>query len=180
MVAKLQMPDINTWKSSWGPYATAANAITASRIIFFGIFIYFLSKHNIEVALIAFVVAWGLDAIDGFVARRMGEESVFGSQLDKLIDRIIIIGAVVCLIRYEYLPAIALFLLVKDIGLSVALTVRKPKTPFPSAGIQGKALSLFQGVAILWLIFGLPFPQIIVGVIGLWGAFVAIYYLKRL
>lgn len=174
------MLDINTWKSSGGPYLTIANAITASRIVFFGIFIYFLSRHNIELALIAFVVAWGLDAVDGLIARQMGEESVFGSQLDKLIDRIIIIGTVVSLIRYEYLPALAILLLVKDIGLSVALTVHKSGIPFSSAGWQGKALSLFQGLGILWLVFGYPFPEVVVAIIGFWGAFVAIYYLRRL
>ena len=110
----------------------------------------------------------------------MGQESTFGSQLDKTIDRIVLIGAVIFLIRYKYIPPVALFLLTKDIGLCVALTANKKGKVFPGAGLLGKAASVMQGVGILWLFAGFPFGQAVVTIVALFGGFVAVDYLRKL
>ena len=160
--------------------STWANSITASRIIFFALYIEELLALRPHTAILFFIFAWGLDAIDGPVARYMGEESTLGSQLDKTIDRIVLVGSVVILLRYEYIPAFGLFLVVKDIGLIMALTARKSGRAFISSGWQGKLLSVMQGIGILWLFSGLPGGQLVVAVVGLWGGFVAVDYLRRL
>ncbi|OGY30920.1 MAG: hypothetical protein A3C02_00510 [Candidatus Andersenbacteria bacterium RIFCSPHIGHO2_02_FULL_45_11] len=157
-----------------------ANAVTVSRLGFFAACIWFLGTGRPGVAILFFVVAWGLDAIDGAIARRLGQATILGSQLDKAIDRIIIIGSVVFLLRYEYLPTMAVFLLVKDVGLSIALSVKPTSKPFPSAGNLGKITSLLQGAGILWLFFGLPGQVAIVTGIGLLGGYVAVDYLRKL
>lgn len=157
-----------------------ANAVTVSRLGFFAACIWFLRAGRPGVAIIFFVVAWGLDAIDGVIARRLGQATILGSQLDKAIDRIIIIGSVVFLLRYAYLPAMAVFLLVKDIGLFMALTIKPVSTPFPAAGILGKLTSLMQGAGILWLFFGFPGEVLIVTIVGLLGGYVAVDYLRKL
>lgn len=159
---------------------TWANSITASRIIIFALCIEELAHHRPYNAIFFFIFAWGLDAIDGPVARYMGQESTFGSQLDKTIDRIVLIGAVIFLIRYEYIPSMALFLITKDIGLCVALTANKKGRVFPSAGWAGKTASVLQGLAILWLFAGFPFQQGIVAIIAVFGGWVAVDYLRRL
>lgn len=157
-----------------------ANAVTVSRLFFFAGCVWQLREGNAAGAIMFFVIAWGLDAIDGLIARRLGQVTVLGSQLDKAIDRIIIIGSVVFLLRYEYLPAMAVFLLVKDIGLSMALSAKPRNTPFPSAGILGKLTSLLQGLGILWLFFGLAWPVGVVVIVSLLGGYVAVDYLRKL
>ena len=74
----------------------------------------------------------------------------------------------------------AVFLLVKDVGLSIALSVKPTSKPFPSAGNLGKITSLLQGAGILWLFFGLPGQVAIVTGIGLLGGYVAVDYLRKL
>ena len=157
-----------------------ANAVTVSRLGFFAACIWFLRAGRPGVAILFFVIAWGLDAVDGAIARRLGQATILGSQLDKTIDRIIIIGSVVFLLRYEYIPAMAVFLLVKDIGLSMALGVRPASVPFPSAGVLGKLTSILQGLGILWLYFGFPGEVLIVTIVGLLGGYVAVDYLRKL
>jgi len=110
----------------------------------------------------------------------MRQESTFGSQLDKTIDRIVLIGSVLFLVRYNFLPNIALFLLVKDVGLAMALTANTKGRAFPSATWKGKTASVLQGVGILWLFAGFPFQQAVVALVALFGAFVAVDYLRRL
>lgn len=174
------MLDTNTWKSSRGKILTLANSITVSRLVFFAGFIWELRGENLLLAMVYFGIAWGLDAIDGSIARAMKQDGAFGSQLDKTIDRIIIIGSVVALLRYGYLPSFAIFLLVKDIGLSIALSIRPPREGFPSSGVAGKALSVCQGAAILWLVIGLPFRGLVVGGVAVWGAIIAVLYLRKM
>ncbi len=171
---------MSTWVDRTRSYLNIANLITGSRLLFFAVCVEELAASRPDSAIILFIIAWGLDAIDGPIARYLGQESIFGSQLDKTIDRIILIGSVTFLLRYHYLPSIAVFLLVKDIGLSIALTAQKKGKPFPSANWQGKVLSLLQGVGILWLFAGFPGQYIIVTIVGLWGGWVAVNYLRRL
>ncbi len=157
-----------------------ANAVTVSRLFFFAGCVWQLAHNHPTTGIILFSIAWGLDAVDGAIARRFGQATMLGSQLDKAIDRIITIGSVVFLLRYEYLPAMAVFLVVKDAGLAMALSVRQRGKPFPSAGRLGKLTSLLQGVGILWLFFGFPGGVFVVTGVGLLGGYVAVDYLRKL
>lgn len=174
------MPDTHTWGNKVRQNCTLANLITASRLVFFALCIGELANRNPDTAIAWFALAWGLDAVDGLIARVMGQETIFGSQLDKAIDRIILIGGGVFLIRYGYLPPFAVFLFVKDIGLSMALQARPTGSLFPSAGFLGKAVSALQGATIIWMFFGLPGQIALTMCLGILGGFVAVRYLREL
>lgn len=139
-----------------------------------------MQMGNGSTAILLFAIAWGLDAIDGAIARHLGTASIVGSQLDKTVDRIIMIGSVTFLLRYDYIPPLAVFLLVKDMSLAMALTGKPTGKPYPSAGLLGKLTSLLQGVGILWLFFGLPAGAVVVTITALLGGYVAVDYLRRL
>lgn len=68
-----------------------ANAITLFRIFLTFIVIALFGVHpHLAIPLIATVIfIFGLDALDGYVARRRNETSKFGEILDTLADRII-------------------------------------------------------------------------------------------
>lgn len=157
-----------------------ANVITLSRLLFFGGSLWQLAVGHPTACIILFMVAWGLDAIDGPIARFYGQATSLGSQLDKTIDRIIIIGSVVFLIRYQYLPSTAIFLLVKDIGLSVALSGRSAFRPFVGSGLLGKIVSVMQGLGIIWLFLGLPGQGAVVTSVAIIGGYVAVRYLRSI
>lgn len=157
-----------------------ANSVTVVRLFFFVGCVWELAHSSPVPAIFLFGIAWGLDAIDGAIARYFGAETVLGSHLDKTIDRIIMIGSVVFLLRYEYVPHMAVFLLVKDVALSMALTVKPSGKPFPSAGQLGKLTSTVQGIGILWLFFAFPGQLAVVIVVGLLGGYVAVDYLRKI
>ena len=47
------------------------------------------------------VVAASTDALDGYVARAMGQTSSFGRLFDPFVDKILVCGSLICLLRLE-------------------------------------------------------------------------------
>ncbi len=158
---------------------TWANSLTASRFIFFAVCIGALALDRPKVAVVFFLLAWGLDAIDGPIARYLGQESVFGSQLDKAVDRIVLAGTAVALIRFQYIPPAAIFLFVKDIGLHPVLTMRRKGDAFVSSGWKGKLTSVMQGMGILWLFAGMPGQSFVILFVALFGGYTAVDHLRK-
>ena len=68
-----------------------ANTITVSRFLLtFVVIVLFDKNHTLDIVLIATVVfIFGLDALDGYIARKCKKTSEFGALLDTLADRII-------------------------------------------------------------------------------------------
>ncbi len=53
------------------------------------------------VALVVFAIAAITDALDGYVARAMGQASALGRQLDPLVDKVMICGTLIFLLARE-------------------------------------------------------------------------------
>jgi phosphatidylglycerophosphate synthase len=158
---------------------TAANGITFARLVLFAVFLLLLSQNRFAVAIGFFVAAWALDAADGYVARWLGQESKFGSQLDKIVDRVILILGVLALIKTAYLPAAAIFLLTKDIGLAPVLTIHAMRQEgLAGAGRLGKLMAAIQGGGIFWLLLGWPYSQLVIGFVAVLGGLVAWQHLR--
>jgi phosphatidylglycerophosphate synthase len=158
-----------------------ANIITVSRVAFFAAFIFLVADNQIYLGAAFFVVAWGLDAVDGWVARKRGEVSAFGSLLDKVVDRTMFVMTAVLLIGLGAVPPMAFWLSVKDVATAPALTIAwKAKKEYPSAGKLGRLMTVLQGLGFLWLLFKLPYPLVVVTIVGALGAYMAWFYTKEL
>lgn len=69
-----------------------SNTITLSRLLFLLASVVLLYTGGVTPLIIAFVcivILIGLDGVDGYVARRRGEESDLGSVMDIAIDRVV-------------------------------------------------------------------------------------------
>lgn len=163
------------------PYWTAANVITVSRLGIFALSLFYIAQDRLIPAVAAFAVAWGLDAFDGFVARRFGQASEFGSMLDKVVDRFIIVVGILAFISAEYLPAAALLLGTKDIALLPSLTIHAARGENTRGlGWEGKALSVLQGGAVVWLLVDWPYQNAVIGLVAVLGAMAAYRYLRAI
>jgi len=72
------------------------NILTSSRILLTPVFLYFLFSdfsHSKLIALIVFVVASITDAFDGFYARKYNLITKFGTFLDPLADKLLVLSA---------------------------------------------------------------------------------------
>ncbi|MFC2171090.1 CDP-alcohol phosphatidyltransferase family protein [Acidobacteriota bacterium] len=74
-----------------------ANMITLSRMILVPLFIGLTIYDRYGWAVIVFVTAGVTDALDGYLARRLKQETYLGSVLDPIADKILIISGIVTL-----------------------------------------------------------------------------------
>lgn len=80
------------------------NALTLSRLFLAGPLGFFILQQNYEWALAVGVAAGITDALDGFLARRLGVLSRFGAALDPICDKVLITVAFVCFASSGLIP----------------------------------------------------------------------------
>ncbi|MGH8876694.1 MAG: CDP-alcohol phosphatidyltransferase family protein [Stackebrandtia sp.] len=84
---------------------TWPNLVTVLRLFGIPVFCYLLLATDAYVAaVVVLAVGGGTDFVDGFLARRLGQESRFGQMLDPLVDRLYILVAVGVLTVTDLLP----------------------------------------------------------------------------
>mgnify|MGYP001297255448 CR=1 FL=1 len=72
------------------------NTLTVLRVISVPFFIYFLLSHSMTLRIVAFslfALASLTDLVDGYLARRLNQETEFGKFLDPLADKFLVLGA---------------------------------------------------------------------------------------
>jgi CDP-diacylglycerol--glycerol-3-phosphate 3-phosphatidyltransferase len=83
------------------PVFNLPNQLTAARLVL-GIFLFVLIEHNQWVwSIVVFALAAFTDWLDGYVARRQGLTSTLGRNLDPLVDKVVICGAYIFLMKHE-------------------------------------------------------------------------------
>jgi len=115
---------------------TTANKITIFRILMVPFFIvqvlYYIGgggEGHRFLAVLAFALAALSDGVDGYIARRYGQQSELGAILDPLADKLLLVSGIVLLSlhREEYLPQLPLYLtttvLSRDILLLLGVLV---------------------------------------------------------
>lgn len=104
-------------------------------------------------AFALFLVTALTDVVDGIVARRFGEVSVFGRLADPLVDKLLVLGTMIALLAIDdvrpVLPAWAVALMLAREFVVTALrgAVEGRGVPFQAAPI-GKAKMLLQSIAV--------------------------------
>ncbi len=80
------------------------NTLTIIRILLVPIVLILLMQELFRIALIVFVIASVTDALDGFLARILNQQTVLGAYLDPLADKALIITAFVALSILNVIP----------------------------------------------------------------------------
>jgi cardiolipin synthase len=114
------------------------NLITIARILLVPVIVWAIGSGEMLFAFILFLAAGVSDAVDGFLAKRLGMTSEFGSYLDPLADKALIVSIYVALGITGNLPAWLVILVVsRDIMIVAAVMlswlVDKPVTVKPLA-----------------------------------------------
>ncbi len=163
---------------------TVPNRITLIRIACIPLFIYFLLSgqallsHRLIAAAI-FVVLSLSDALDGFLARKLGQTTPFGSLLDPLADKLLVYSALLIFVETGKIWAIFALLIIARDFLVMGIRVWAAKSGLSalpdrqaggrqgkiiSASYTGKLKTASQMAAILFIILGLPFWKILFAV----------------
>lgn len=149
---------------------TIPNVISFTRILGVGWFLWLLlGADDVTTAAIVLLVIGATDWIDGFLARRLGQESELGRKLDPVADRLALIaavvgGAVATVDGVRLLPLWLVFgLLAREAVMAVAVWVLLRRT-------GGTIHVRWLGKAATFLLYG-AIPSLYLGAAlgGTWG-----------
>ena len=102
---------------------TVPNALSASRIVGIGVFVYLLFGAHQRIAAAALLAVSGVtDFADGYIARRFKQVSALGKVLDPTADRIVVATSVVAIVVYGAVPVwLAVVVLAREALVSGAV-----------------------------------------------------------
>lgn len=157
------------------------NSITFLRLPLFVWFVWEAARGNIHFAFALFLGVWALDGVDGVIARLLNQATSFGYYFDKVVDRVVMVGGVVVLVRYGIVPPTALLLMVRDIGYIPAVyPFHKKEKNWHTGGRLAQAATLLQGLGFLWLYMEWPYPAMIIAAAAAIGGLAAFNHLRQL
>lgn len=131
-------------------------------------------------ALACFLVACLTDTLDGWVARRRGELSVFGALWDPIADKILVSAAWVAFVAAQIMPAwVAVALLSRDFAVSGLRMVAAQQGLALGAERGGKIKTILHLVTIgevcarvaLVSEWGVPLNEAVLGAFEFWVLF---------
>ncbi len=95
-----------------GPLSLLPNFISLARLLAVPVAVYLILQGQLQAAFWIFVAAGVSDALDGYLAKRLGAESEIGRYLDPLADKALLVGVYVALNRVDHLATWLVFLVV--------------------------------------------------------------------
>ncbi len=107
------------------------NLITLGRILLVPVVVWAIGSGQMQIAFLVFLIAGLSDAVDGFLAKRLGMTSDLGAHLDPLADKALIVSIYVALGITAAIPRWLVILVVsRDIlivgGVMLAWFLGKP------------------------------------------------------
>ena len=88
------------------------NLISILRILLVAPTVYYLLKHDYEMALILFFVAGASDGIDGLLARHFNWQTRLGAILDPIGDKLLLVSCFLVLGWLAHLPSMLIVLVI--------------------------------------------------------------------
>jgi CDP-diacylglycerol--glycerol-3-phosphate 3-phosphatidyltransferase len=138
------------------------NALTLLRILAVPVVVVALVgevENGDLLAGIVFTAAALTDGLDGYIARRRGSVTTFGTLMDPLADKLLIIAALVSLVSLDRLEAwIAMVIIARELAVTALRAVAVQQGVVISASWLGKAKTTLQVAAIIGLIAVDPAP----------------------
>ncbi|MFH0738307.1 MAG: CDP-diacylglycerol--glycerol-3-phosphate 3-phosphatidyltransferase [Candidatus Omnitrophota bacterium] len=171
-----------------------ANKISTFRILSVPFFIATLVYYSPDrdylrfVALFIFLLAVFSDAVDGYIARKAKQHSKAGLVLDPLGDKLLLVGAFICLYLVDQFPAgikfplwVTLIVISRDalilLGVVVIYIVKQNVDISPTR--WGKLTTTFQMLAVLVVLVQFKFSYIFWWVAVFFTVISGADYIKR-
>lgn len=108
---------------------------------------------------VVFAVAAFTDGLDGYIARRQGEETTFGKLMDPLADKLLIVAALISLVSLDRLQAwIAMVIIARELAVTGLRAVAVEDGVVIAASRLGKLKTALQVAAVIGLIAADPAP----------------------
>jgi len=162
------------------------NSVTFLRVLFIPLLVYFLLTpqipHGNIIAVVIFAAVAASDTLDGYLARRLKQETVIGKFMDPLADKILVISALLCLVEIRWVSSIPVIIIImRDMAVIGLRLAASSSGKIIAADTLGKYKAALLDVAVAMLILNLPYGNLV-----LWlGVVLAVisgteYFMKNL
>jgi len=133
---------------------------------------YFPNRLCLFLAAMLFSAAAITDYLDGFYARQLGLESVFGKVMDPIADKLLVSSSLIMLASQGWIPAwVVCVILGREFAVSGLRSIVSEKGEHVSASWLGKYNTGFQIAAIIPLLLHFPYFGVnlhAIGMVFLW------------
>lgn len=132
------------------------NALSISRLALAAVAWGLIARSLFTAALVVFSIAAITDALDGYIARRLKQESDIGRQLDPLVDKILIIGTLVYLLTIPetgVMPWMVAAVTTRELAIQWVRSLLEGRGIAFGAKASGKLKTVFQCLAIVAVLF---------------------------
>ena len=154
------------------------NLITLVRIAMIPGILVLIDNYSPKLSAISamvFTIAAASDALDGYLARRLGLVTVVGKFLDPLADKLIVLATLVYLVAVDRVPAwLVVVLMARELAITGLRAIASSQGLVIAAGAGGKAKTALQLTGIAFLLVHFPYPLIFTDVVvdyhqlGMW------------
>ena len=143
---------------------TIANIITVGRVLLVPVIIWALLAEQPILAFVSFVIAGLSDAVDGIVARALNQQSEFGTILDPIADKLMLVSVYIVLAYLGHLPLWLTILVVsRDMvivfGVMLAFVLEKDVTIKPLWVSKVNTLLQIVLAALVLGVLGFEYPM---------------------
>jgi CDP-diacylglycerol--glycerol-3-phosphate 3-phosphatidyltransferase len=138
------------------------NTLTISRLVL-ALFVFVLIANELFFwALALFVIAAVTDALDGYFARLLKQDTPLGRQLDPLVDKVIVAGCYIYLATIPdtgVLPWMVTAIVVRELLIQGLRSHLEGRGQAFGARMAGKLKTLIQCLSICMILFCLALPS---------------------
>jgi len=129
---------------------TVANVITVSRLLLLPFIVYFIITGQRTTAFIILLISLLSDAVDGYLARRLKQESETGKYLDPLVDKISLTTVLITLFLIKAIPLWGIIIIVlRDMLILIgSFVLLKHKSKVFKSHVVGKITGVILGAII--------------------------------
>lgn len=140
------------------PIWTIPNILSLGRLASTGFILWAIDTARWETAIVIFLLAAISDWVDGYIARRFQQSTVFGRQLDPLVDKITVIAVLIHLAAINtsgVRPWMASLILARELIIQALRSHLESTSVGFGAKMAGKlkmAAQCFAIIAVLWVL----------------------------
>ena len=140
------------------------NFLTVIRFILVPVFGVFMYTEQYYVAVALFIIAGATDVLDGYIARKYNLITPWGKVADPLADKLMQITALLMLTINTKLPKVVILIVIaKELFMVIGGILLYKKDNFVvSANWYGKAATVIFYMAIIMVIFNIPYANQVV------------------